>query len=729
MAFRSVGVAAAMYQNQLNQLARMEKNKRGNTPPNLTNGAIPKWKTKGPIINALVPLIRQVTDNIDLQYFLISLYDDTSNDQYTIDLFSGQTHEQARAIIQKHVEMFSDTFYRGSAPELSFDLTNDENVVNLAYIMYLDMRHDETIDKSLRFDDFCKEEINVKVKVKNVKNLANRSQKSPVFILFGKAIKPIETFFIKRIRGFGGEGDNAELAIKNNLPSIHLKPDGTSYLPIYKEINRDQITNNILKEGHNLFMGIDQEDEKATVTLNIEKTKYGYTKNNGKTLGTAKIFYPLISVANLMDPGKNMLIESAKENAKYLMKAMGTEYLSRLTWNYKQPKFTFKMSHGITVLSTSYRDEVKTGNGNKRKRGYEYTINNPNSNDNERILSSTMSKGKAKVGTTNDRVAKFMGDFMQALTMVAHIKNNTYAKRNYCLATGDAMLCNSFIFMCSISGTTPNLWMPISKQQTSLVYGGMLNNFNPYSNIKSAPTEVRNANNRRTPSIVSGVGSSGGSTLGGNNINNEIQSANRGRTTLNQRLRAKGLNNNIRSALLKKYNERTLNVNGVIAKANAIVLNKKRAENKKILNQRLREKGLNNNTRIALLKTYNEGTLNFNGVIAKANQIINNKRSNPAEMSGQGMKRQRNNTENNLRQRLTNKGLQKYIITGLIQGYKSGNMSFNEVLNESNKILRTAQAANAEQQRRQREKKTQKELQRLDAQQIQGPRRSARGKP
>jgi len=391
-----------------------------------------------------------------------------------------------------------------------------------------------------------------------------------------------------------------------------------------------------------------------------------------------------------------------------------------------------------------------------------------------------MSKGKAKVGTTNDRVAKFMGDFMQALTMVAHIKNNTYAKRNYCLATGDAMLCNSFIFMCSISGTTPNLWMPISKQQTSLVYGGMLDNFNPYSNIKSAPTEVRNANNRRTPSIVSGVGSSGGSTLGGNNINNEIQSANRGRTTLNKQLRDKGLNNNIRSALLKKYNERTLNVNGVIAKANAIVLNKKRAENKKILNkqlrdkglnnniriallnrynkgtlnvneviakanaivlnkkraenkkilnQRLREKGLNNNTRIALLKTYNEGTLNFNGVIAKANQIINNKRSNPAEMSGQGMKRQRNNTENNLRQRLTNKGLQKYIITGLIQGYKSGNMSFNEVLNESNKILRTAQAANAEQQRRQREKKTQKELQRLDAQQKQGPRRSARGKP
>jgi hypothetical protein len=279
-----------------------------------------------------------------------------------------------------------------------------------------------------------------------------------------------------------------------------------------------------------------------------------------------------------------------------------------------------------------------------------------------------MSKAKAKVGTTNDRVAKFMGDFMQALTMVAHIKHNTVAKYNYCLATGDAMLCNSFIFMCSIAKVSPNLWMPISKQQTSLVYGNMLNNFNPNSNIKSAPTEVRNANKvRRTPNRSNGARSNGsgyakpisltsisagslaGSTVASNNNgNNEIQSPNRGRTNLNKQLRAKGLNNNTVNTLLKNYNK-GMNVNNVINKANTIVLNKKKAENKKNLNQRLRNKGLNNNTRIALLNKYNKGTLNVNGVIAKANQIINNKRSNPAEMnlgaaimSGEGMKRPRN---------------------------------------------------------------------------------------
>ena len=690
--FTSIATAASREENAANSLVRMAK-KRNSTPnkrPNLTQGTIRPAKSKGPIINALVPLIRQVTQDTDLQYFIISLYDETSNDKYTVNLFSGKTHKEAREIIKVHASMFSNTFYRGSKPQANFNL-NEDNVVNLAYLMYLDMIHDGTINgesfkkpknnkgepnaiPELKFNNFCEENIVLPVKVPVVINgkktkkfkIVQKKQKSPVFILFGKAITPKETPFIKRIQKLGGEEAGAELAIKNNLPSIHLKSDGTSYLPKFKEINRDQIKSDILKEGHNLFMGIDQEDEKATVTLNIAKTKYNYRKINGTT-GSAKIFYPLVSVANLMDPGKNMLIESAKENTKYLMQALFKRTpISRLTWNYQQPSFRLVMNHGTTVISTYYTDEVKivnTGNNKKKtKRGYEYTIDNANNKDAERVLSSSMSKAQAQVGTSNDRVAKFMGDFMQALTMCAHIKNNTRPNYNYCLATGDAMLCNSFIFMCSISNTTPNLWMPISKQQTSLVYGDMLNNFRTNKTIQSEPTEVVNANVRRTPNRSNGsgyvkpisltsisAGNSGGSTVASNNNgNNEIQSPNRGRIILNKQLRDKGLNNNTRTTLLKKYNN-GMNLNSVIAKANTIVLNKKKAENKKNLNQRLRAKGLNNNTVNTLLKNYNNGKLNFNGAIAKANQIINNKRSNPAEMnlgaaimSGQGMKRPRN---------------------------------------------------------------------------------------
>jgi ribosomal protein L21E len=312
-----------------------------------------------------------------------------------------------------------------------------------------------------------------------------------------------------------------------------------------------------------------------------------------------------------------------------------------------------------------------------------------------------MSKAKAKVGTTNDRVAKFMGDFMQALTMVAHIKHNTVAKYNYCLATGDAMLCNSFIFMCSIAKVSPNLWMPISKQQTSLVYGNMLNNFNPNSNIKSAPTEVRNANKvRRTPNRSNGARSNGsgyakpisltsisagslaGSTVASNNNgNNEIQSPNRGRTNLNKQLRAKGLNNNTVNTLLKNYNK-GMNVNNVINKANTIVLNKKKAENKKNLNQRLRNKGLNNNTVNTLLKNYNTGKLNFNGAIAKANTIVLNKKK--AE------------NKKNLNQRLRNKGLNNNTRIALLNKYNKGTLNVNGVIAKANQIINNKRSNPAE---------------------------------
>ena len=211
------------------------------------------------------------------------------------------------------------------------------------------------------------------------------------------------------------------------------------------------------------------------------------------------------------------------------------------------------------------------------------------------------------------------------------------------------------------------------------------------------PTPKRNSQNRR--SIVNGVSSSGGSTVGGNNNNNEVQSSNRGRVNLNQRLRKKGLNNATRNALLKNYNNRTLNFNGVITKANAIVSNKKRAENKKKLNQRLREKGINNATRNALLKNYNNRTLNFNGVITKANQIIKNKGSNPAEMnlgaaimSGEGLKNKNNKNAmiRNLRAQLARAQ------AALVESTQAASAAANAANAATKKLQQTRNARNAQ---------------------------------
>jgi hypothetical protein len=55
-------------------------------------GLLPK--TKDTLINRLEPLISQVTNDVDLQHFLISIYDETSNDEYTKSLFGGKTAQR-----------------------------------------------------------------------------------------------------------------------------------------------------------------------------------------------------------------------------------------------------------------------------------------------------------------------------------------------------------------------------------------------------------------------------------------------------------------------------------------------------------------------------------------------------------------------------------------------------------------------------------------------------------
>ena len=64
------------------------------------NNVLPKKKVD--LISKLVTLVQEVTKDIDLQHFLISLYDETANDKYTGDLFGGRSVDIAKKIIQNH---------------------------------------------------------------------------------------------------------------------------------------------------------------------------------------------------------------------------------------------------------------------------------------------------------------------------------------------------------------------------------------------------------------------------------------------------------------------------------------------------------------------------------------------------------------------------------------------------------------------------------------------------
>jgi len=196
-----------------------------------------------------------------------------------------------------------------------------------------------------------------------------------------------------------------------------------------------------------------------------------------------------------------MLIDSAKEDSKYLMNAAtsnssvvgntaANRITSRLTWNYYKPKFVIKHDYGETVIDVYYTKQA----GPKRdKRGYAIRVFNP-SNQEPFRLGAKVSKGKATNGTSADKLSKFFGDFLQALSTINQIKKNNVSNHNFCLTTGDAMLANMFVFMCSHGSprpVTPKLWLVLSAQQRSFLYG-----MNDIVQIGSAaPTRVINVPN------------------------------------------------------------------------------------------------------------------------------------------------------------------------------------------------------------------------------------------
>lgn len=443
------------------------------------------------LIDQLDTLVGEMTNgNEDLHDFIISFYDETSNNEFTMKLFGGKSITEAKQIIQKHIKLFSSDLLRGSKVDDTFVLKGDD-VINFAYLMFLDMKHDATIPASMTFGQYCKASW----------GRGGKQVRSPVYIMFGRELKPKRTEFIKKIEYIVSDAKNTngkkygsmEKAIKFNLPTIYQDvPDMFKGISVaYAQINE-----NFLQGRNNLFLALDQEDEKHTATLNISRTRYNLP-NGGK----AKLLYPFVSVANLLDPGKNMLIDSAKEDSKYLMNAAtsnssvvgntaANRITSRLTWNYYKPKFVIEHDYGKTTIDVYYTKQA----GPKRdKRGYAVRVFNPGSPEPYR-LEAKVSKGKASNGTSADKLSKFFGDFLQALSTINQIKKNNVSNHNFCLTTGDAMLANMFVFMCSHGSSrpvTPKLWLVLSAQQRSFLYG-----MNDIVQVGSAaPTRVINVPN------------------------------------------------------------------------------------------------------------------------------------------------------------------------------------------------------------------------------------------
>jgi hypothetical protein len=602
--------------------------------------------TQKKLIDQLDTLVGEMTrGNDDLHDFIISFYDETSNNEFTMKLFGGKSINEAKQIIQKHINLFSKELLRGSEVKETFVLKGDD-VINFAYLMYLDMKHDATIPQSMTFAQYCKASW----------GRGGKQVRSPVYIMFGRELKPKRTDFIKKIEYIVNNATNTngkkygsmEKAIKYNLPTIYQDiPDMFKGVSVaYAQINEK-----FLKGRNNLFLALDQEDEKHTATLNISRTRYNI--GNG---GKAKLLYPFVSVANLLDPGKNMLIDSAKEDSKYLMNAAtsnssvvgntaANRITSRLTWNYYKPKFVIEHDYGKTKIDVYY---TKRAGPKRDKRGYAVSVFNPRSE--EYRLEAKVSKGKASNGTSADKLSKFFGDFLQALSTINQIKKNKEKKvsnHNFCLTTGDAMLANMFVFMCSHGSptpVTPKLWLVLSAQQRSFLYG-----MNDILQVASAaPTRVINVPNMNKISKNTNEQATSGSnrTEGGGNTNNKNN---------------RGIFRRIFGGTKKPANNRNankMNVNNTASVAGSSSGSVSR----------------NNN--------------NNNNVSSNNRRGVKRARNNNNNVSQPNAKRV-NRTRNRLIQNLNKKKLPNFVVNGLMRSYDNKRKTANQIIREANNFGKT----------------------------------------
>ena len=457
----------------------------------------------------------------------------------------------------------------------------------------------------------------------------------------------------------------------------------------------------------------------------------------------------MITVANFMDPGVDLIIDSAKADSELVMMHKRKEPKSRLTYNYHKPKFTIKHELGWTNLEVYYSQQLdKNVKGKPKRIGRGYGIYLSNSTQKRRYqnkkdpecvfrLSGKISKDAAKrINTSQARLSKFLGDFMQVLTAVRTIKNTqnrgTY---HYALTTGDTMMANMFLYICTVNGVTPKLWFLTSAQGTAKVIG--LNNIiqkpnrqnagragSQITGVASERPNSKPVNNKNTATSRNGTTSSGNKN-GNKNGNNGVAGK--------MIMKSQGQNQNKRTptpSVLEgsgnSNNTTTSRKNGTRAPAGAIgrlggtpiqVVNENKGVKRKtpnkpnnILAAALANQGLKRNR-----PNTKNGPPNAQSGVGSRNSIAGNKKNNLNNVSQpiakkarinernnqRGVKRVRNNNvsqstakrvntnRNKLLRNLKKKNLRNFVVNGLMKSYDNKTKTANQIIREANNFGKT----------------------------------------
>jgi hypothetical protein len=508
----------------------------------------------------------------------------------------------------------------GKNNNLTLNFKSYEDTLNFCILMWLDISHDQKPtpgkkqeDRRTDFETFLKGDI--------------------VRTFFGKnPTYTQDTEIMKRMKGLGiittmkkqmngrkvtgmlkglWPGSNFENKIKVNLPFIFGVEEPVTTLAVGPKLSNSAKN----KENQPIYVTIDSESKLKSISSLIENAKYPFEYRN-KSTGQRKIitrYYlkPIITLANRVDPGRLMPASGVTQEFSKLMQE-ADKLKSTQLYNVKDCDFKI----GETSLTL---DTVGRGKFSLKINGIEIPYG--------------ITAGEAKKATNaKDILSKFLGDFMQILTVLSKP-----VSQRIVLGTLDGVMCGMCCFLSkSLMNQEPRLFIDMSFEQgNKIVMYGVSDLFKIGKNVKPQ---------------ISTVGSN---FISNNNNSNEVSSANN---------RSEGGGNTNKRGLFGKI------FGGNKKPANSGTVNRKPV----------------NNGNVRRMNVNNTASVSINNVSSRGVKRVRNNNNNVNQPNAKRVKvsNQKANTRNRLIKNLKNKGLSNNAINRFVKSYNNGTKGVNQILQE-----------------------------------------------
>jgi len=458
--------------------------------------------------------------NEKIYNMLYSIYRDASSTLFTrATVFDLDDTKLVEVLEAQYAAMTKNVRSRTGGKPNTLSLKLDgENKLDFCLLVWLDMSHDGTINTN--FQDFIKSDI-VKILVDSPPQYTNDTQlmkrMKALNIIIDPKIKrvklnkPVNGRKTKNVVVPGlWPGSDFERIIKDNLPFLF-----DIQAPLKTVAGKGGLSNLATnKEKQPIYVAIDSESEYKSLSQLVDNSKYSF---NGKN-GTIQRYFlkPIITLSNRVDPGRLMPTKGVTEEFAKLMQNVNTLKSTQL---YNVTNCNFKLGSTSLTLRTLRKGQFDLKIGNK---SIPYGI--------------TAGEAKRTVNT-NEKLSKFLGDFMQVLTIASKP-----VSQRMVLGTLDGVMCGIYCFISkNLMNEEPRLFIDMSfKQQNQILMYGVSDLLKASGPVQQTRSNIGSNITRAMEALNTGREVTSGSNTSKNN------SRPRNMNTNNSRPRNVNTNNNRR---------------------------------------------------------------------------------------------------------------------------------------------------------------------------------------